>query len=320
VFHPALAAKFSEDRIAVGLGVPIYRGDIFINQIRLMSNPYDYILNSRPYDWIPKLYEVDGFGYGVGVNLGVQFHPSDKLSLGASYTSSASLTLDGESSERVFLPFNQGIINLYNDPQANPEQIEIKDTYSGNEFTVESTFEVEWTLPSEFGFGIGYQAGDNLLLAADLTYTMWSEFEDMEIKIGDRIIGRSVYATWRTLLSDLVIPLEWDDNLRLSFGAEGVLNERWVLRGGYMFDDSPIPDETFSQLFMDTGTKHHLSAGAKFFLNETISFEGAVQAVLFSERTVEEAVDFNNDGLFDNMPGTYQNLTFSSTWAFNYRF
>jgi long-chain fatty acid transport protein len=321
-FHPAVAMKFSEDRLAVGLGLPIYRGDMFIDQIRLVDNPYDYVLDSRPYESFPKLYEVDGYGYGIGFNFGVQFRPSEKVSLGASYTSSATIALSGDSREEVFLPYNQGVVNLYNDPSAKQDslQTEIWTAYSGGSFMAESTFEADLILPSEFGFGVALQANEKWLLAADLVFTRWSEFEDLDIQISDRLFDRSVYPTWQEMFADFYIPIQWEDKIKFSFGAEGELNERWTVRGGYMFDQSPIPDETFSQLFMDTGTKHHLALGARLEVNESIYFEGSVAGVFHAERTIETAVDLNDDGLYDNLPGTYKNLTLSSTWAFNYRF
>jgi long-chain fatty acid transport protein len=175
-------------------------------------------------------------------------------------------------------------------------------------------------LPSHFGLGVAWQASENWLLAADFAYTRWSEFDDFDIKISRRQIGLSFYPTWQSLLSDLYLPMDWEDKFRLAAGAEGLLSERWTIRMGYAFDQSPIPDETFSQLFMDTGNKHHFSLGAKFLLNESVSFEGAVEAILYGERTIDRIEDVNGDGHFDNFGGTFKNTAFTSTWAFNYSF
>ena len=321
-FHPAIAMKFSEDRLAIGLGLPVYRGDMWIDQVRLVDNPYDYVLDVRPYEYFPKLYEVDGYGYGIGFNFGLQFRPNEKVSLGVSYTSKATMTLDGASSERVYLPYNQGIVNLYNDPSAKQDslQTEIFTAFSGGMFESTSDFEMDLTIPSEFGFGVALQANEKWLLVADFAFTRWSEFEDLDIKISNRMFDRSVYPTWQKMFSDLYIPTEWEDKVKFSLGAEGVLNGTWTVRGGYMFDQSPVPDETFSQLFMDTGTKHHLTLGARFNLDESIYFEGAVEGVFGAERTIDTALDVDGDGFYDNLPGTYSNKSFSSTWAFNYRF
>jgi long-chain fatty acid transport protein len=320
VFHPAVAYKLAEDRFSIGVGVPIYRGDVRLDQIRLVDNPYSYILNVRPYEKFPKLFTVDGYGYGVGVNVGLQFRPNDKFSIGASYASSAKIKMDGDSREIVYLPHNAGVVNLYNDPKANEYEKEILTTYSGGTFRAESTFDLDMKLPSEFGVGIAFQASEKVKLAADFDYVRWSEFQDFDIKISNRVIDRSVYATWRTLFSDFYIPFQWDDKFRISVGGEGIINERWTVRAGYMYDQSPIPDQTFNEIFMDTGDKHHFMLGACFRLNETLSFDGAVEAVFASSRTIDVIDDVNGDGYWDNFGGTFKNKGFSSTWALNYSF
>lgn len=320
VFHPAVAFKFSEDRFSIGVGVPIYRGDVRLDQIRLEDNPYGYIMDVRPYEKFPKLFVVDGYGYGVGFNVGLQFRPSDKLSLGASYTSTAKIKMDGDSREEVYLPHNAGIVNLYNDPKAPEMEDEIRATYSGGSFSAESSFDLEMKLPSEFGFGIAYLASEKVKLAADFSYMLWSEFQDFEIKIKNRQIDRTVYATWQGLFGNYDIPFGWDDALRISLGGEGVISDRWTLRGGYMYDQTAIPDATFNEMFMDTGDKHHFMAGARFQLNESVWFEGAVEAIFAGERKIDVLDDVNGDGYFDNFGGTFKNKTFSSTWAINYSF
>lgn len=80
-FQPTLATKFSQDRLAVGIGLQIHRGDILADQVRLLDNPYPYPLNVRPYDKFVELYSIDGYGYGVGGNVGFQYKVSPKSQL-----------------------------------------------------------------------------------------------------------------------------------------------------------------------------------------------------------------------------------------------
>jgi long-chain fatty acid transport protein len=129
-----------------------------------------------------------------------------------------------------------------------------------------------------------------------------------------------IYQTWQDLLSDVRIPFNWDDCLRVGFGAERFLSERFTLRGGYMFDQSPIPDETFSPLFLDTGDKHCFNAGIKFILNDQVSFDASFQAVLFGSRDISQLEDVNGDAFIDNFGGEFKNKSFYSTWALNYAF
>ncbi len=326
-FQPTVAYKFSDDKIAVGVGVQIHRGDAWLDQVRLLDNPYQYPLDVRPMDKLPEAYSVDGYGYSVGANIGVQVKLNEKVTLGANYKSKSTMTIDGASVERIFFPLNPGIAALYNDPSVNnnPEQLEIFTTYStGPEYVVLSDFEFDMTVPSEFGFGISLQPNPRTTLAADFSMTRWSEFEMFNIKFNNRDFANSsnpqAPQTWRNLLTDVTIPFEWDDAFRISLGGERVFNERWTGRIGYMYDDSPIPDETLNTIFIDTGSKHSFNLGATFTLNESISFEGAIEGVFSSSRDIPEVGDVDGDGYWDNFSGDWKDKSFNSSWALNYRF
>jgi long-chain fatty acid transport protein len=319
-WQPTAAMKFSQDRIAVGVGLQIHRGDISVDQIRLLNNPYPYPLNVRPYDKFVELYSIDGYGYGIGGQVGVQFKVSPKVTLGANYVSSSKIKMDGDSKENLILPYNEGIAHLYLDQQANAYQREVDSTYKGAQIFRNGDFEVEMKLPSEFGFGFAYRPNDRMTVAADLVYTRWSEFQNFEIKFMNRDESKAYYPTWTNLFTDVTVPFEWKDKIKVSLGLEKIQNDRWTFRGGYMFDQSPIPDETLNAYFLDCGTKHHLNAGAGFKLNQSISFDAALELVVYGSRTISTLSDVNGDRYWDNIGGEYKNLSFNTTWALNYRF
>ncbi len=325
-FQPTLSYKFSE-KFGLGIGLQINRGDLWVDQVHFVDNPYGYPLNIRPYDKFPAMTSIDGFGYGLGANIGFQYKASEKVTVGANYITSSKIKIDGDAVERIYFPYNQGIANLYNDPQANsnPLQSEIRYTYfNGLEWVVKGQFDVDMKLPSEFGAGVAIQANERTIVSADFTYTMWSQFDDLAVTISERDYLKSnnpnAYDTWRSLLTGPHYTFEWDDAIRISAGLERVINDRWVARFGYMFDGSPIPDETFNALFIDTGNKHHFNVGASFVLNDRITFDGALEAVFAGSREIGEAVDTNGDGSWDNFGGEWKTKNFNSTWALNYRF
>lgn len=325
-FQPTIAYQVSE-KIGIGAGLMINRADVWIDQMRFADNPYGYPVNVRPYDKIPMMTSADGYGYGFGGNVGIQVKLNEKLSAGANFIANKVFTVDGASVERVYFPHNQSIANQYIDPQVNGNraQEDIRDTYrDGPIFVMNSDFEMDLKLPSEFGVGFAYQANENTVIAADFNYVFWSQFESLNFDILERNLANSNYVNasqaWQGMLSDMTVPLEWDDSFRFSLGLQKLVNERWTVRGGYMFDDSPIPDETFNQLFIDPGTKHHLNLGATFQLNDRISFDGAFEAIFGGSRDIGEATDVNGDGYWDNFGGEWKTSSFNSTWALNYRF
>jgi long-subunit fatty acid transport protein len=63
-----------------------------------------------------------------------------------------------------------------------------------------------------------------------------------------------------------VVRTLWDNTIRLSLGGEYQLNEPLTLRAGFYYDPSPIPDNTFSPLIPDVGTKYSGNLGATYKL------------------------------------------------------
>jgi long-chain fatty acid transport protein len=320
-WQPTVAMKFAQDRLGVGIGLQIHRGDVLLNQIRLDPNPYKYPLNSRPYERLPEWMEFDGFGFGIGVNVGLQYKLNEKVTLGATVVSGSKISIDGSAQQRVFMPRNPDIVQQYDDDQSTPYDVEIQKSYSGIVLSSAGDFKLDMKLPMQIGFGIAYRPSEKTTVAADLVYTQWSGFDDFDIKIDNRKYGSGdYYDAWKALMSDVTIPFDWSNKIKVSLGIEKIVNERWTLRGGYMFEPSPIPDNTMNTLFLDPGTKHHLSFGAGFKLNERVSFDGAIEGVFSGSRTITSPVDANNDGYWDNFGGKFESLGFNSSWALNYRF
>ena len=56
---------------------------------------------------------------------------------------------------------------------------------------------------------------------------------------------------------------DWDDVLRYQLGAEYALNPSWKLRAGYVFDETPDPDENVDYI-VPGNDRHLLSAGVGY--------------------------------------------------------
>jgi len=67
-------------------------------------------------------------------------------------------------------------------------------------------------------------------------------------------------------ITEYVMPLNYKDQFQLSLGAEYFVNEDWIVRGGYSFDQSAVPDETVKPFLPDYGSRHGLNAGVSLLL------------------------------------------------------
>ncbi len=318
-FHSAIAKSFSDDRLNVGIGVSLRRVDLYTEGIYLIPSDLDEPLNARPYDYFPTSSMINAHGLGFGVNVGVLYDVSDDLSIGGSYFSKSTVTIKGDGLDAFYAPDNRDIADNIEDPD---DSLNIAQVFSGGTIIQTQKLEADVVVPSEFGFGIAYKPSDNVTLSADFAYTMWSDYNDIELIVKDST-GPMRLDDWPTIQKAMqktsVIQNNWDNSIRLSFGFETLAMDQFRLRGGYSFDQSPVPDITGTPLLTDTGDRHHLAGGLSYFI-ENYELSATVEYVAMPERNVDKLVDTNGDGVWDNLSGTYNNKAFNTMFSFTIRF
>ena len=99
--------------------------------------------------------------------------------------------------------------------------------------SVNSSFpaSAELELPSSMNIGLANTSINNLSLGLDLVWTEWSTYDQMSIV---------------TPLGTTTALKNWEDVISIRFGGEYALGESWKIRGGYVWDESPVPDDTRS--------------------------------------------------------------------------
>ncbi len=312
-FHASIAKSFMEDRLHVGLGISMLRGDLHTGRIYLEPNNLGQPYNVRPFEHFVTYAVSDVYGFGFGADFGLLFDVNDKISIGANYRSQSTITMDGDITQKIFTPDNREFQNWI--PGAEEE---LDTLFSGHTFNARHEADIEMTMPSEFGFGIAVKPSELVTLAADVKFTQWSELEDLDIEY-TMIQGMTGWSNIDDMLTSLAYPYRWDDVVRFSAGVEGQVKDNIVLRGGYSYDQSPIPDDQATPLVTDTGDKHHISTGLSYFYNK-FEFAAAGEIVSMPERDVEEFSDINDDGVWDNLNGTYKNTAYNLSLSVTLRF
>jgi long-chain fatty acid transport protein len=120
-------------------------------------------------------------------------------------------------------------------------------------------------------------------------------------------------------MTDIVYPYQWDDVMRVSVGIEGQPSDIIKLRGGYSFDQSPVPDDVASPLVTDTGDRHHLTGGISAFY-KNLEFAATGGVAIMPDRNVSQLTDLNNDGIWDNLTGKYGNSSFNTSFSMTVKF
>lgn len=111
---------------------------------------------------------------------------------------------------------------------------------------VNSSFDMDIKYPTAIGIGYGVSLTDTIRVEANLEWLEWSVNETLSADLGAN--------------GSLSIPQKWDDTFTFNIGGDWQLDENWVVRAGYAFIESPIPDETMAPILPDAD-RHALSLG-----------------------------------------------------------
>ncbi len=146
--------------------------------------------------------ELRGDGWNYGWTVGAQLHPSDRLSLGASYRSSIGHKLEGAATVAGLLG-----------PLAG----------ANGTLPAVARFSTPWLIV----VGGRYKLTRRLTLNAQVQRVGWSEFKSIEVV---------------TLAGPAVIPQNYHDTTTGAVGLDYDVNAKWTVRGGVAYDPTPTPD------------------------------------------------------------------------------
>lgn len=313
-FHPTVAAQLMEDKLALGFGLSIRKGSYLHNRIVLFPNELQEPYSSRPYDYLVQMSELEATGWGFGFNFGLLYNFSEKITFGASYQSKTTISLSGDATTKFYAPGN---VNVFNSADEGTDEKAVFDTANFVHTAIHDV-EADWTLPSEFGFGFSYQISEKVIAAVDFAYTLWSEYEDIAMTINSSEgLGTNDYVNSLMMPTDIIN--RWDDAFRVSIGVEGRPDERFALRGGYSYDQSPIPAKNATVAFNSPADRHYLSGGGSVFFG-MVELSGAAQVIISPKETVTGLEDLNDDGIFDNLGGDYSGVSFVTSLGITIRF
>ncbi len=175
--------------------------------------------------------EADGMGYGF--NMGLHYKPCQYAKLGLSYRSPVTMKVTGTAD---FSDIPGAIAGTY-----------FKDTSASG--TV--------TLPDSFAFGVALYPVEKLSVEIGAVYTLWSKYDELKINYGSPLL------TSAGPTSQTVTPKDWSDVWRFNIGLEYAALDWLDLRLGYVFDQSPLNDDTIDYL-VPANDRHLLNGGLGF--------------------------------------------------------
>lgn len=182
-----------------------------------------------------------------GYNLGLLFNFNDQWSLGVSFRSKVNLNFDGRAQYR--LP--RLLQGLFPPTDISP-RIE---------------------LPPILSTQVSARLWERWILATGILWTGWSVYDELRPQFSnDFLIPPSMRSS----------PQDWRDVVAFHLGAQYQFNPSWVFRGGYIFDQSPVPERTLGPMVPDVDG-HILSIGAGYSRN-SFTIDAACMGLIQQDR------------------------------------
>ncbi len=266
------AAVKLHDRFSVGMGLIYERADV------TLSNTVDYgtllaaagipgaIPGNRATDGLAV---VEGDSTGMGWLIGMQWKPTDKLSIGYSHRSEIDHDIDGDAvfnAPAAFAGAQPGFLALATNPNAplTPAQ-RAQLLVLGNGF-VPTGAEAKLTTPSVDILSIEYAFTDSFRVMADYQETDWSSLAEVNIDFDNPFQPNSIE------------DFSWRDSKMYAIGAEFDISDSFTLRGGVTRDETPTHDATRTPRLPDNDRMLY-SIGVTWNVSEKLSFDAAFQRI-----------------------------------------
>jgi len=317
-FQVTAAREFMDERLSLGLGLAVLRGDLIYNSVVLRDNPFTE-LDHRPWEKIPQWYNNDGKGWGFGFRIGGLYRVNDNVDVGLVFSGPASINISGSTEFNTYMADNLTAIEDRNYSPVSEEYYFLHGEIQHSR----SDFETTLDLPASIGAGVAVRVNPKLTLDLDLEMTFWSRFKGFDFKFSNfdsLALPPENFTRLRSIImTDISSPVEWQDAGRLMLGANYRLRDYVDLRGGFSVDQTAVKNETLIPQFMDLYTKYSLSLGIGFEtgfwhldLATSYTHNGDAEATAMSY--------YNDDNLMDNLPGYYKADIYQTVLGISYRF
>ncbi len=166
--------------------------------------------------------ELEGDAVAVGGHAGLAFALTEQSVIGLSWRSAFDMDFEGDTKLSGMPP----------------------------PFRSRSDFDTTARFPNIVALGYGVQVAESLRVEAQVEWLEHSRYEELTLDLAEN----------NALLLQPSIPQNWEDTLTYGVGADWTYAAGRVLRAGYSFIESPIPDRTFSPTIPDSD-RHVLAVG-----------------------------------------------------------
>jgi long-chain fatty acid transport protein len=267
--NPTLGWKLTPN-FGLGFGAIFRFSDVELQRYVPFLNPFTGTVVD-----IGKVKLDSSFEQGYGWNIGILHHYNESFSWGLSYRSKVKVDYDGTAR---FTQISTGIPAL--------------DAIIAQRIPFNQDLDVATSIdfPDMASLGVNMAFSPTVRLELDANWTGWSSFDELPIS----------FTQYPPLSS--VVPENWEDAWNYRAGLSWATSPGNEWRFGYVYDETPQPEESVSPLLPDANRNGFtLGYGHQF---SATNLDLALMYLPFDERTTTT----NND----NFNGTYN----TTAWLF----
>ena len=263
--NPSVAFKVN-DQLSLGFGVSAMRAEATLSRTLNVG-----LRESKV--------EIKGDDWGFGFNLGAIYQATADTRLGVAYRSKVEQHLDGRSKS----PFT--FVNTI------PTR------------TLNTGVKADVTLPENFSISAFSHVNDNWDLMGDVTWTRWSQFEELRIV---RDNGTTLAVT----------PENWNNTLRYSVGVNYLYSDAIKLRAGLAYDEEAISDR-FRTARIPGNDRKWVSLGASYQMTPASKFDVGYSHLFISDAKIDDnQIATGNGRLRGDFEGSVDILSMQYTHNF----
>lgn len=237
-FQPTVSYKIN-DKLGVGAGFVYGYGSINLNKDLPITNSSGDFSTAN----------LKGSAGGMGYNLGVQYKPNEKLSIGLSYRS------------QVNMKVNSGTAT-FNVPAS------LATSFPSGSFSS------SLPLPQVISVGLGYQVNEKLLLAFDVNYIGWASYKTLTFD----------YAENTSSLKDTESPRNYKNSYALRLGAQYKVSDKFTARIGSNYEKTPIKDGYVTPEVPDAD-RLNFTGGVGYNASDRLVIDASFSYINFMKRT-----------------------------------
>lgn len=206
-----------------------------------------------------------------GFNAGIQYEPTDRVTLGFTYRSEVTTEFEGDAT------FSDLSVGFPSSAQGG----------------------AEITLPASYVLALNVEPVEGLTTELDYVWWGWSSYDELAIEFDEAIpaLGGDTITSERN----------YNDSWQLRFGAEytELPVDGLTVRGGIAYDENPIRDRYVDPTLPDSD-RWLFSGGLSYQVNNYLAVDASYIFIRSEQRKVTDTAEGGIDGVYTtyaNLPG-----------------